>query len=175
MERYHVYWVRNEEHTDILSEGYVGITKNPERRLENHKERGSVRTIILVGSKQYCREIEYKLRPKANIGLNKNPGGMLPMITERGREVIRKRMIANNPMKILRTNSGSFKKGAPSPNTKEQNEKIRLGKLGNKNPNYGKIGCWDHINKNLKECIICGLKTTPGNISRWHNENCRKK
>jgi hypothetical protein len=24
-------------------------------------------------------------------------------------------------------------------------------------------------------CIYCGLTTVPGNINRWHNENCKKK
>jgi len=25
------------------------------------------------------------------------------------------------------------------------------------------------------ECIYCGLKTNPGNIGKWHNENCKNK
>lgn len=26
-----------------------------------------------------------------------------------------------------------------------------------------------------KQCIYCGVKSTPGNIARWHNDNCKDK
>ena len=40
--------------------------------------------------------------------------------------------------------------------------------------NKGRTGLFDHINKNLKKCVHCGIKTTSGNISRWHNDKCKK-
>jgi len=27
----------------------------------------------------------------------------------------------------------------------------------------------------MPKCIYCGLSATPGNIKRWHNDNCKKK
>jgi group I intron endonuclease len=58
--------------------------------------------------------------------------------------------------------------------TPERNKKISESKKGSKNINYGKIGCWDHINKEKHTCIHCGIKSTKGNIVRWHNEKCKQ-
>ena len=71
-----VYWVHNIEETDVWSQGYVGITKNPESRKKQHKKLNRTEfTILAEGEKLQCRQIEYKLRPTSGIGLNKNPGG----------------------------------------------------------------------------------------------------
>jgi hypothetical protein len=115
-EKYYVYWLHLPEHTDILTEGYVGITKNPVRRFYQHKYKNLNRKFVDEGSKQYCREVEYKLRPRANIGLNINPGGMIPVVTTKRREVARHRMLTDNPMKklgVIEKNSGCYKLGDP--------------------------------------------------------------
>lgn len=57
----------------------------------------------------------------------------------------------------------------------ERNEKIRQSKIGNKNPMYGNTHAADHLNNPEYECIHGGIKTTKGNISRWHNDNCKQK
>lgn len=75
-----------------------------------------------------------------------------------------------NPMKVIRTNRGSFKVGHKLVWTKERNEKVRLSKIGNKNINYGNKAAANHLNVKV-ECS-CGKSTTPGNIARWHKE-CR--
>lgn len=41
--------------------------------------------------------------------------------------------------------------------------------------NKGKQGLFSHINETKIKCIYCNLETTPGNIKRWHNENCKSK
>ena len=73
--KHYVYWVHSEEETDMFTEGYIGITNNIKGRLSKHKNKGSIREILLVGSLHYCREIEYKLRPTPGIGLNIAQGG----------------------------------------------------------------------------------------------------
>jgi hypothetical protein len=54
-------------------------------------------------------------------------------------------------------------------------ENIRKGKLGAKNPNYGKKGGFDHINKKTYMCEYCSFITTPGNYKRWHGTKCKHK
>jgi len=81
-----VYWIRLPEHTDITKEGYVGITNNFEVRMHQHRENErnkkvfenfdkAICSIILIGDRSYCREVEQKLRPKPYIGWNNAIGG----------------------------------------------------------------------------------------------------
>ena len=91
-----VYWIHLEEHTDITTEGYVGITTlGVEERFKRHlsaarassgrnqrivhcirkyADRVKVRT-LLEGTLEYCQMVENKLRPAENIGWNLSIGG----------------------------------------------------------------------------------------------------
>lgn len=92
-----VYWVRTNTATDITLEGYVGITVYFDRRMEQHKKcvSGSYmlynairkygwdsldKSIVAIGSIQYCLDIERKLRPTKRIGWNIAVGGGKPPI-----------------------------------------------------------------------------------------------
>jgi len=77
----------------------------------------------------------------------------------------------DNPMKKLRTNAGTFKKGHKPVITAERNEKVRSSKIGSKNPNYGKKGTADIINTKIT-CPTCGLTINKGNYVRWHKPKC---
>lgn len=91
-----VYWIRLPEHTDILTEGYIGVTsKSPEIRLKGHlkdckrTDRNPYRIqnvlkkykdviivdTLLIADIQYCYDIEQKLRPSKKIGWNTAAGG----------------------------------------------------------------------------------------------------
>ena len=89
-----VYWIRYPEHTNALTEGYVGITDDFERRISEHKktaiknpvtpkdqalvgERGHeiIIDVIFEGTAAECADEEYRLRPKKNIGWNVLYGG----------------------------------------------------------------------------------------------------
>ena len=87
-----VYWIHRPCHTDIFSEGYVGITTHPTRRWQEHRlnaknnRRATIYKalnkyddvqfdVILMGDRKYCEEIEIKLRPKPEIGWNIAIGG----------------------------------------------------------------------------------------------------
>lgn len=83
LNEYLIYWIHNESETDIETQGYVGITKNLKRRIREHSSKLNFlqnRTvdIFLLGEKEYCKEIEYQLRPKKYIGLNIAAGGGMP-------------------------------------------------------------------------------------------------
>ena len=89
-----IYWIRYPEHTDPLTEGYVGITDDLEYRIKYHKKqavkeikspkdnallgpRGHELVIdtIFEGSSLECANEEKRLRPKKNIGWNVATGG----------------------------------------------------------------------------------------------------
>jgi len=89
-----VYWIHHPEHTDIFSEGYVGITENMQYRMWRHKKCKTnahltnsikkhgweqlVKDVILESDTVYCLDIEKKLRPQKNIGWNIAIGGGKP-------------------------------------------------------------------------------------------------
>lgn len=91
-----IYWIRHKDHTDLLTQGYIGVTKNLKERLRHHfknakggyhsdkslskaivkyGEQNIQADLILISNNQYCYEIEQKLRPKPFIGWNMREGG----------------------------------------------------------------------------------------------------
>jgi len=92
METCTLYWIRHPEHTDITTQGYVGISVDFERRMKQHKRNEDtipmlvkakrkygwdnlINSIVLIGSQEYCKLIESKLRPTPYIGWNNAQGG----------------------------------------------------------------------------------------------------
>lgn len=89
-----VYWIRLPEHTDMLSQGYIGISKNVEKRWKWHRKSKEnphlrsaidkygfdtlVKQVILISDKTYCLNLERKLRPSKKIGWNLTEGGGHP-------------------------------------------------------------------------------------------------
>jgi hypothetical protein len=97
-----VYWIHLEEHTDIFTEGYVGVSTNYRERWKTHKYylkrnkhenshfqnaynlyglKNLIFDTVLIGTEDYCYEVERKLRPEKRIGWNIEPGGNRPPIT----------------------------------------------------------------------------------------------
>ena len=89
-----VYWIHLPEQTNVAVEGYVGIAMNFEQRMFAHKSCAKtgkeqalynairkygwdnlVKEVILVSDKNYCLEIEKKLRSSPRIGWNIAVGG----------------------------------------------------------------------------------------------------
>lgn len=91
-----VYWIHLPEHTDVFSEGYVGITsKTTAERFKSHikeskrrdRKKYRIHNVIakysellvvdtlLVCSDDYAIEVEAKLRPSPKIGWNTVAGG----------------------------------------------------------------------------------------------------
>jgi hypothetical protein len=88
----YVYWVHLPEHTDMATEGYIGITNNTAERFRIRsgmynsgslhitravKKHGDsvVYEVLLKSSYEYCKYIENKLRPSYNLGWNIAIGG----------------------------------------------------------------------------------------------------
>lgn len=88
----YVYWIHTPNHTDIFSEGYIGVSNRLDRRLYEHKwckqnphltnafnkYKDIVHTILIQGPEAYCYDVESKLRPDTEIGWNINKGGAKP-------------------------------------------------------------------------------------------------
>lgn len=91
-----LYWIHRKSHTDILTQGYIGVSTNVESRFSVHKsclknkdspviyrsdfreamdEDDLVFEVILKSTQEYCLYMENKLRPSWCIGWNIAAGG----------------------------------------------------------------------------------------------------
>lgn len=94
-----VYWIHHSSHTDMFTQGYIGITARFARRMFEHKALTTnkylsnaikkygwdnlVKKVILVADKEYCVDVETKLRSSDEIGWNLVKGGGIPPINTR--------------------------------------------------------------------------------------------
>ena len=101
-----VYWIHTAEQKDEFTQGYIGVSKNPNKRWIQHKtdancDRHSnqylsnainkygndlIYEVIFGGTEQQCFDYELKLRPTPSIGWNLMSGGPVGKITEEGRK-----------------------------------------------------------------------------------------
>jgi hypothetical protein len=95
-----VYWIRQESHTDMFSQGYIGMSNNVKDRFEAHKNRPSnaylkhaiakygwdnlIKQQLIIGDDAYCLAMELKLRPTDKIGWNLVMGGGKPPLAKKG-------------------------------------------------------------------------------------------
>lgn len=108
-----VYWIRRKQHSDIFSEGYVGITtKGVSHRFSKHKEDSKTSTYpvhnairkyddilvstVVIGSLEYCLDVENKLRPSPRIGWNIAIGGSKTMLGYKMSEESKLKISLNN-------------------------------------------------------------------------------
>ena len=99
-----VYWIRATHYSDVMSEGYVGVSKNAKKRwsyghkwahakgrhensclsnaITKHGWDSLVKTVLIVADEAYCYELEKKLRPTEGIGWNLAIGGCKPPVSK---------------------------------------------------------------------------------------------
>jgi len=162
-----LYWIRHENHTDIFSQGYVGVSNNVNARLNQHFKRTKnkhleyaikkygwnnlVKQVVLIGDDNYCLNIESKLRPKDKIGWNITVGGGLP------------------------PSAKGKKFGSPSIETKAKMSAIKLGKKQTEETKQKKslsLTGFKHLNV---ICPNCGKQGGNTSMKRWHFDNCTGK
>ena len=79
MNKSYVYWIFYEGFSQ--DEGYVGVTRYPDRRIAHHLKNNpkvpsdAQHKILFEGTRDECFELEYKLRPRPQMGWNNAPGG----------------------------------------------------------------------------------------------------
>lgn len=91
METYCLYWIHYLNQSDPMTDGYIGITKNFEQRVETHSKytkykhiknriaSGAVIDILSENlSEQSAKQLEEQYRPYDNIGWNLTKGGGIP-------------------------------------------------------------------------------------------------
>ncbi len=150
-----VYWIRHPDHTDMFTQGYVGVSKDVSSRFEQHRKRSQnphltnsinkygwdklIKQVLLFGSNQYCLDIEKKLRSIKNTGWNLTIGGGQPPIIfdsdtqfKLGLIPWNKGLKMENPPwnKGLKMDNPSWNKGIPM--TAETKEKVSVAKKGQK-------------------------------------------
>jgi group I intron endonuclease len=193
METMSVYWIHHPNHKNIMSEGYVGITRNFKDRMRFHKMLkcnvylanaikkygwdNLVKEVILVSDKNYCIDIETKLRNKDSVGWNLVKGGGLPPInTRKGYKISvpawnkgkspsdatkkkiseAMKIIMQNPARleinrVARLGKQSPRKGVKL--SKETKSKISLARKGMPSPNKGKKYTQEQLN-NVKQQML---------------------
>ena len=119
-----VYWIHLEDHTDMFSQGYIGVSKDTKKRWNDHsKYTGNnhllhaikkygwdnlVKEVILVADKAYCLMVEAKLRAEDKIGWNIAKGGGMPPhinVWNKGRKIPQEKLDS------MKAKGFGFKKG----------------------------------------------------------------
>jgi group I intron endonuclease len=90
-----VYWIRLPGHDDMTTQGYVGFTMQPlPKRMTAHQKAARQgqphiickairkhgwenlrKSVLCIGTREYCLEVEKRLRPREHIGWNIGIGG----------------------------------------------------------------------------------------------------
>jgi len=106
-----IYWIRAPHHSDIMLDGYVGVSKNAQKRwlyghswahrkgrhdnpkmanaISKYGWNNLIKTVLVVAEENYCYDLERKLRPSGNIGWNLVTGGGKPPVSKcRGDEYV---------------------------------------------------------------------------------------
>lgn len=143
-----VYWIRAAEHTDMFSQGYIGVSKNSARRFEEHskskenrhlffaiKKHGwntLIKTDILIADIKYCLDIEAKLRPIENIGWNCAAGGGKPPVLTGERLALKGRAAWNKGKQMPQSTkdkiSAAVQRQMQDPEHRVLLSKLKLGK-----------------------------------------------
>jgi group I intron endonuclease len=184
---YSIYKITNKVNNKV----YIGFTQNVDKRWKNHSRseynRPLYNSIRKHGIDNFTFEIIYQSKDREhtlvemepffieeynsyNNGYNCVKGG-LNTNTDEMRRLSSDRMRKNNPMKVLKTNRGTFQKGHKPNITKERNEKIRQSKLGSNNHNFNNPNAAAPLNTKVT-CEVCGKETNKGNYVRWHKTRC---
>lgn len=143
-----VYWIRCADHTDMFSQGYIGVSKNAQRRFVEHQRKSEnahlknaikkygwdalVKTEILIADEAYCLEIEAKLRPNKETGWNIGIGGGLPPVLTGSHPWLVGKPSWNKGHKYgeetRKKISDAVKLAMQDPKRKEQNRQLLVGK-----------------------------------------------
>ena len=181
-----VYWIHHPTHTDMFSQGYVGVSVNAERRFKQHLDNKNnlhlvnaiqkygwgnlIKKQILIAEKDYCYGIEGKLRPAGNMGWNIAVGGGVPPTPLKIHgEGMRKKMSEINKLRLqdpvyrekftkLQVGCKAWNRGKRA--SPETIEKQRLSHLGRPSNRKGMTNSQESIDK-LKATFKANPWTCP--------------
>lgn len=195
MDENFVYWIRLDNFS--IEEGYIGVTKYPERRFKHHLkhnkniDKNSTLEIIFKGSREECFLKEFELRPKPKMGWNRAIGGSqgwklgfshseetksklknkwsIERKTELSKSAIKrnKEKIGNHYPKLSISSSGERNGMFGKTHSEDSKTKMRNARIG-KTP---------HNAQNLF-CIFCRKKASLSILIKYHGlnrKNCKGK
>lgn len=182
-----VYWIHHPKHTNMFSQGYIGVSSNTKQRWNSHSKTPSnlhiqraiakygwdtlIKEVVLVADRDYCLAIETKLRPTRHIGWNVADGGGNPP------SAIGKSYPRSDEW---RAKQSQAHKGKVSPNKGKPIlphvlEAMRQGNLGRVQSNEdrhkkslankGKV--WERV-----MCPSCNTVGGGSSMKRYHFDNC---
>lgn len=156
-----VYWIRHKDHTDMFTQGYVGVSVDHRQRWNRHRREAQnkhlwnaiqkygwdnlEKEIVLYAKEDYCLTIEKKLRPVNNVGWNITIGGGKPppgygRQTRLGIPPANKGIPLTAEQKAhlskVMTGRPGYNKGIPM--SEETKLKVSIAKKGSVPPNKGK-------------------------------------
>ncbi len=141
-----VYWIHHPDHTDMFTQGYIGVSKFAEKRWEQHNKRTGnrhlrfaidkhgwdnlIKEVVLISSKAYCLMIELKLRAEDAVGWNIVKGGGYPPTSKKGQNMGRPSWLKGKKLseEIKKKISDSVKLQMQDPARREINRQTLLGK-----------------------------------------------
>ena len=192
-----VYWIHHPDHTDMFSQGYIGVSVNARKRWIDHRRHQEnrhfanavklygwdllVKKEILIAEEAYCLDIERKLRPTDGIGWNLVMGGGKPPPSYGHKRLFGNKLNVGRKHSVesrqKRTELNKVR--LQDPVAREKFAKLQLGQVPwNKGvPNSQealekmrlrhKADAWT-----CPHCNKTGLNKGSGN--RWHFDNCKE-
>jgi predicted GIY-YIG superfamily endonuclease len=153
---YYVYWIKCVEHSDIFSEGYVGISCNPKERMRAHKKnkkdsplRNAILkygwdnlTKVIINSELSLEEaltLERKFRPAERIGWNLQTGGFIGVEPEwykipSNREQHSNATSVNTKLGIQKKDTVEARSERAKQNWKKNKDSYKYVSVGENNP-----------------------------------------
>ena len=192
-----VYWIHHPDHTDMFTQGYIGVSKNIKKRWRDHKNRAHnlhlsraikkygwdvlIKKVVLVADEAYCLMIESQLREKDQIGWNMVKGGGMPPSTPWNKG----KPMDKNLLKRMKANGFGFDKGNIPWNKGVKYTKDFIDKMYDIASYTRGKPAWNKgskLSKDLEQklhkqatCVHCSTKGNIGNITRYHMDNCKLK
>lgn len=133
MNTYVVYWIHYPDHQDPYLQGYIGITSNIDRRLNEHKStnphmrnrmnKGAIYEILHsdLSLEEACN-VEFIYRPSESVGWNVAVGGGIPPPRKgKKNKVVRGGDTCTPAQKQSYVRHSEFMKGSLPPNSMEVN------------------------------------------------------
>ena len=137
-----VYWIHHPDHTNMFTQGYIGVSNNIKARWNRHKGQTQnpylknainkygwdslVKEILLVSTEKYCLRIESKLRSIKEIGWNIIEGGGMPPKNSKGKGY--KQLVPTKSISQFKKGFTPWNKGIPM--STETKDKVSIAKLG---------------------------------------------
>lgn len=171
-----VYWIYDDSCSDVLIEGYVGVTKDVENRVKAHLRKNRVPSdstykILFEGTREECFNYERQLRPTKNIGWNNAIGGSHGWRTGFSHSEETKSKLKSKWTEDRKATASIFKIEQNKKLIGQKRPKQSKAMSGDKNPMFGTTRP-DHVKEAVRNAH---LGKEPANKQNNHCPHCGKR